>query len=222
LTSRSLAGLIVLGAALSYAAISAEGPRDALIIEKGGAVRVNTALYGKGAVPVGAILMWSGDPAKLPPGWVLCDGKNDTPDLSGRFIVGYAASPSAAEIKKPDVKVRYDQMVKQGFVKMKDTGGEYSNTISVAVGEHRHEVAGFPISAVGTHRHSIGSHYHNGGWRTSDGGAGNTGNVSADVVGYGVQSGGSTGGVAASRATTTTLDNRPPYMVLAYIMYVGK
>jgi hypothetical protein len=44
---------------------------------------------GKGTVPKGAILMWSGAPEAIPAGWTLCDGTNGTPNLSGRFIVGY-------------------------------------------------------------------------------------------------------------------------------------
>ena len=36
----------------------------------------------------GMITMWSGDEDKIPYGWKLCDGKNGTPDLRGRFILG--------------------------------------------------------------------------------------------------------------------------------------
>lgn len=40
------------------------------------------------AMPIGAILMWSGAVAAIPDGWALCDGTNGTPDLRDRFIVG--------------------------------------------------------------------------------------------------------------------------------------
>jgi hypothetical protein len=40
------------------------------------------------SVPSGVIVMWSGDTATIPAGWVLCDGDNNTPDLKGKFIVG--------------------------------------------------------------------------------------------------------------------------------------
>jgi microcystin-dependent protein len=36
--------------------------------------------------PIGSIISWSGE--KLPDGWILCDGNNATPDLTGRFILG--------------------------------------------------------------------------------------------------------------------------------------
>lgn len=203
LTSRKLAGVIVLGAVLSYAALSADGPQDALVIEKDGAVRVNTALYGKGAVPVGSILMWSGDPAKLPAGWVLCDGKNETPDLSGRFIVGYG--PGA------------------GYRTMKEPGGILNNTVSLPdLGDHTHNVTTSPISAVHAHTHNVDRHYHNGGLApTQWAGPQTTNRADPTTVGIGVGNP-YTGGVVATKPVAKTLDNRPPYMVLAYIMYIGK
>ncbi len=42
-------------------------------------------------VPKGAIMMWSGAVGNIPAGWALCDGANGTPNLSGRFVVGYEA-----------------------------------------------------------------------------------------------------------------------------------
>ncbi len=50
------------------------------------------ALNAQSALPRGVIVMWSGDPSAVPEGWALCDGTNGTPDLSGRFVVGYDAS----------------------------------------------------------------------------------------------------------------------------------
>jgi microcystin-dependent protein len=39
-------------------------------------------------VPCGTIVMWYGDSKSLPDGWFICDGKNGTPNLVDRFIVG--------------------------------------------------------------------------------------------------------------------------------------
>jgi len=38
-------------------------------------------------VPAGAIVLWFGDSNNVPTGWVICDGNNGTPNLSGRFVV---------------------------------------------------------------------------------------------------------------------------------------
>lgn len=40
-------------------------------------------------IPKGAIILWSGPVTAIPSGWALCNGQNKTPDLRGRFIVGY-------------------------------------------------------------------------------------------------------------------------------------
>ena len=40
-------------------------------------------------MPVGTILPYVGDLADIPKGWYLCNGSNDTPDLTGRFLQGW-------------------------------------------------------------------------------------------------------------------------------------
>lgn len=39
-------------------------------------------------VPSGGIILWSGNIATIPSGWVLCNGFNGTPDLRNLFVVG--------------------------------------------------------------------------------------------------------------------------------------
>ena len=52
-----------------------------------------SALTGLGGgVPSGCILIWSGASNAIPTGYVLCDGNNSTPNLAGKFVVGYHAS----------------------------------------------------------------------------------------------------------------------------------
>jgi hypothetical protein len=46
-------------------------------------------------IPSGVILMWHGDIADIPTGWVLCNGSNSTPDLRGRFVQGAADGDEA-------------------------------------------------------------------------------------------------------------------------------
>ncbi|HWL56260.1 MAG TPA: hypothetical protein VNQ78_06230 [Paracoccus sp. (in: a-proteobacteria)] len=119
-----------------------------------GTLDVNGLITGKGAVPVGAILMWSGDPSKLPAGWVLCDGQNNTPNLLGRFIVGYQPG-------NPDYAVG-------------KTGGAEKHTLTLAempahnhgeAGEHRHSLWAsghgwaFPVVQTGDTRVKNDSHF---------------------------------------------------------------
>ena len=40
------------------------------------------------SVPAGSIIPWYGNLANIPDGFALCDGKNGTPDLQDRFLVG--------------------------------------------------------------------------------------------------------------------------------------
>lgn len=44
------------------------------------------------SIPIGLISMWSGDPNALPSRWSICDGTLGTPDLRGRFVVGFDLS----------------------------------------------------------------------------------------------------------------------------------
>lgn len=67
-----------------------------------GRFRAN-AFEGVGTCPIGAIVMWSGD--KIPSGWVICDGKNGTPDLRNRFIAG-AGGEYAVGHREGESKVR--------------------------------------------------------------------------------------------------------------------
>lgn len=51
--------------------------------------------------PIGTIRLWgkkdvSDDPVDPPRGWEICDGTNGTPDLRGRFPLGYLASDGTA------------------------------------------------------------------------------------------------------------------------------
>ena len=55
-------------------------------------------LTGIVAIPSGGIILWSGAADAIPSGFVLCDGNNSTPNLSGKFVVGYSASDSDFDV----------------------------------------------------------------------------------------------------------------------------
>lgn len=87
---------------------------------------------GTALLPVGIILMWSGNAASVPAGWAICNGQTvngiATPDLRNRFIVGAGNSYA------------------QGSV-----GGATSQTVtSTAAGGHSHAGS---TSNAGSHNH---------------------------------------------------------------------
>ena len=70
-----------------------------------------SALTGIESFVTGMIILWSGAANAIPTGFVLCDGNNNTPNLSGRFVVGYDASNNDYDVN--------------------DTGGSESVTLTV-------------------------------------------------------------------------------------------
>jgi microcystin-dependent protein len=149
----------------------------------------------------GMVTMWSGDINKIPTGWALCDGTQGTPDLRGRFVLGY----------------NKDQPINRGSV---DAGGwvttntgarlnfEKCNQIGMNGGEPYHTLS---VGELPPHNHSysamrndIGSEYYNG-----------------SVIGYSYPNwwalkanGSPTGNTGNGEGH----NNIPPYLVLAYIM----
>lgn len=124
-------------------------------------------LTGIVSIPSGVITMWSGTVASIPSGWVICDGLNGTPNLTGRFVIH--ADADAA-----------------GTYNVGDTGG--SSTVALSEAEmpsHTHTVSG-NTSNTGAHTHTgntsnTGAHTHTG--NTSNSGnhthTGNTSNTGA-------------------------------------------
>ena len=88
-----------------------------------------SALTGVESFVTGMIILWSGAADAIPTGFVLCDGNNSTPNLSGRFVVGYDASNSDYDVN--------------------DTGGAESVTLTVnQIPSHTHNLL-FGIGAFG-------------------------------------------------------------------------
>jgi len=79
-----------------------------------------SALSGIEAFVTGMIILWSGASDNIPTGFALCDGNNGTPNLSGRFVVGFDAS--------------------NGDYDVDDTGGAESVTLTInQIPAHKHD-----------------------------------------------------------------------------------
>ena len=155
-----------------------------------------TGLTGIEAFVTGMIILWSGAADAIPSGFVLCNGSNSTPDLRGRFVVGYADNDSDYDVG--------------------DQGGSKQVTLSTSqLPSHSHTAS---VSDPG-HVHSTSfdnKKYFPGGGSTSIG-YGGAGGYPADVFSMNSQS----TGITVSNSNTGSggaIENRPPYYALCYIM----
>ena len=168
----------------------------------------------------GMIILWSGNTGNIPTGFVLCDGNNGTPNLTDRFIVGAggAYSPGAS-------------------------GGSSTVTLSSSqLPSHNHS-----FSSSGT-TNSAGSHFHYSFRSGNHGQLQNGSNMNANnypgsgtgranlYEGYNINSSGSVAnvgktsdhsghqhgfsvsGTTGSTGSGSSIENRPPYYALCYIM----
>lgn len=151
-------------------------------------------------VPTGAITMWSGSLASIPTGWQLCNGTNGTPDLRNRFVVGAGASYAVGT-----------------------NGG--SNTKTTSSDTHNHggtQGHALTLAQMPSHSHGLGGIqlYRNPKDEGSTFGpdydpTDNDGNV----VTAQTQGSGQAHSHGISNDTHShTVDVRPPYYALAYIM----
>ena len=114
-------GLEVTGGSVVVPAIEA----TSLVVNGNIQASTSGSLSGYGTIPVGGIVMWSGSPTQIPDGWALCNGQASngraTPDLRGRFVVGYNPSDS-------------------DYSSVGKTGGEKRHTLTVAeMPAHTHD-----------------------------------------------------------------------------------
>lgn len=176
---------------------------------------------GHGPVPAGGIIMWSGAPNAIPVGYVLCNGgtyldkdgvNRTTPNLSGKFVVGYDASTLAT----PVVIAPNDTNRRVNYGAVGNSGGENFHTLIIdQLPTHNH---GGITAGTGAHTHTYIDYYRN---TTSDGGGGGLSTRAWD----GFQSDTRTTTGTGNHSHTINADgkdqpheNRPPYYVIAYIM----
>lgn len=214
---------------LSHASIGS--PADGLIIydpDLGNLVYSNNGSWAEIApVPPGTIIMWSGSPYTLPDGWVLCDGSSYdlngvpvglgngflTPNLSGKFIVGYSGSGDYSYIGAPGGS-KYELLAQEELPSHSHTiTSSHAHSMSVSADPHSHEftvtdaikhnIGGFPT--VGTNQGVIYTQL--------------TGSKTTSAVSTPVIVGSSATGLSvAATGAGEGHENRPPYYVLAFIM----
>ena len=145
-------------------------------------------------VPKGGIIMWSGAIDDIPPGWALCDGTDNTPDLSDRFILGvsYSEEPGAVGGSSS-----HNHTVPRNRV----TFG-HGNTFQ---GKDRE--VGFEITA-GRYRFLMNRYYYNPKWWS----------WAPDESGSGYLSGSPYYALHTTETKTSSANILPPYYKLAFIM----
>ena len=172
------------------------------------------------AMPIGAIILWSGAQAAIPAGWALCNGSNGTPDLRNRFVVGagntYSVAATGGSTDAALVAHTHSATLSGS------TAGAGSHSHGVSDPGHAHSY----VAPVGTKAGSggdpaVASLAATGqlGPNTISTAASGTG-ISINAVGdhaHGVSVSGTTdvSGVTASNA------NLPPFYALCYVMRIS-
>ena len=189
---------------------------------------------GFGTIPLGGIIMWSGNPAAVPSGWTLCDGtingtpNTSIPDLSGKFVVGYMPVSAAT----PNITANATAALKEeNYGGVGNTGGELAHTLTKAeLPKHQHEANGngatINITSSGSHDHDYEDFYMNeasnsGDYADGDGtGRGNSAKVT-DPESHTHPNSSFNGLTGLGKdVLENSHENRPPYFVIAYIIRI--
>jgi len=144
-------------------------------------------------MPKGVIVMWSGNISSIPVGWALCNGSQGTPNLSGRFIVGF-------DKDNPQYQVG-------------EAGGKETVTLTTSqLPAHNHSGA---TKDAGNHSHNF-----TGAAKRGDGSGTGSSNHYYKAFARTTQVAGNHKHSFETNSTggSKPHENRPPYFVLAYII----
>jgi microcystin-dependent protein len=203
-----LAVILTLTPLTSYAEPDCEDTKTRIVCLEETVAKLQQEIESR--IPSGIISMWSGSIDKIPEGWVLCDGNHGTPDLRNRFIVGAGR----------DYGVR-------------NTGGTNTATTSnTGSHTHGHSLSVQPhtltINQIPSHNHPYYDYYWIDEGKTSlygtksgdDSGERRQASRTTSAIGGNKgHSHGLSGAINSGGSSHThTVDNRPLYYALAFIM----
>jgi len=147
-------------------------------------------------VPPGAIIMWSGSINDIPVGWALCDGRNGTPDLRDRFIVGAGGSYNVG-----------------------DTGGANTVTLNTnQIPSHSHGAGTLTTNTTGSHSHTYQHALRHMQIRTEGGQTWVSGGIEGSQTNSDGDHKHTISGSTSSTGGGQAHENRPPYYALCFIM----
>lgn len=117
----------------------------------------------------GIVCIWPFTVATIPPGWLLCDGTHDTPDMRGYVAIGARAGFDSGAVLGSDTHVH--PFVFSTGAQSADHTHTFSGTsdeplsgsfdaqsiggVFLAYAVHVHEVSGWTGANIGNHNHSI-------------------------------------------------------------------
>ena len=162
------------------------------------------------ASPKGIIVMWSGAADAVPAGWALCNGKNGTPDLRGRFIVGAGTSASDYDVKDTSTGVDrgYAVAAKGGKNEVALTKAQMPNHSHLYPNEQE------LVNASATKKHNAGATMVN----IRQKGYQRGGDEDGQICRTGTAGGDATNDNAGTDGSAEAHENRPPYYALCFIM----
>lgn len=200
--------------------------------------RISSAETKLAKIPIGMIVMWSG--SNVPTGWQLCDGTNGTPNLRDRFIVGSGNSynigatggsnsnrikinnlPAHSHIYVGDSNIPphwiWDSNMNGFIVDQSNQNGiklydNYGMEIYMPKGDNDEGVWGSTWkNATGVNWTSASIH----SWSANGSGDARLYLSSSTIYDKGSRN------KTYGKNTPDTIENRPPYYALAFIMFKG-
>ncbi len=175
-------------------------------------------------IPRGVILLWSGTIDDVPSGWAFCDGTNGTPNLKGRFVVG--ANRSFYPPHEISATSQSEWSATTSSDGSHDHGGRTANTALTTnqLPKHTHKL----FHNARSDRNSLGSGDAAAVYEDREGEDSYriySSNGDADNVNVGESSRTGSGSghrhdISSHNGHTHTVDSRPPWYALAYIMKI--